>query len=153
MSGIRLMSNWPFFNLKSWTTLNEWDIFIQREYVSKETAVLRRWESITGEFSIINLVDNVNWPPQMVSKLTFRALALCQTPFWRRANARNVRLETLYCGKFTLSTQLVILNYFFIRSDRLTIERLWKRTHTLHVHLTFSNFVHLCIISSNVSSW
>ena len=37
-------------------------------------------KSITGEFSIINLVDNVNWPPQIVSKLTFRALALCQTP-------------------------------------------------------------------------
>ena len=30
---------------------------------------------------------------------------------WRRANARNVSFETLYGGQFTLSTQLIILNY------------------------------------------
>ena len=30
---------------------------------------------------------------------------------WRRANARNVSFKTLYGGQFTLSTQLIILNY------------------------------------------
>ena len=30
---------------------------------------------------------------------------------WRRANARNVSLWTLYGGQFTFSTQLIILNY------------------------------------------
>ena len=46
-------------------------------------------------FGIINWVDNVNWPPLSVSKLTFGALALRQSE-WRRANARNFSLETLY---------------------------------------------------------
>ena len=41
--------------------------------------VLRRWETITGKFGFINWVDNVNWPLQRVSKLTFRALALRQS--------------------------------------------------------------------------
>ena len=31
--------------------------------MNKETAVLRRWESITGQLSIINLVDNVTSSP------------------------------------------------------------------------------------------
>ena len=30
---------------------------------------------------------------------------------WRRANARKVSFKTLYGGQFTLSTQLIILNY------------------------------------------
>ena len=33
-------------------------------------------------FSLINWVDNVNWPPSIVSKLTLRALALRQSD-WR----------------------------------------------------------------------
>ena len=33
-------------------------------------------------FSLINRVDNVNWPPSIVSKLTHRALALRQSD-WR----------------------------------------------------------------------
>ena len=76
---------------------------------------LRRWESITGLLSIINWVDNANWPPLRVSKLTFRAFPLVRAkhhhsiPYhhslWRRANARNVSFETLYGGQFMLSTQ------------------------------------------------
>ena len=31
--------------------------------VSKETVVLRRWESSIQKFGFINGVDNVNWPP------------------------------------------------------------------------------------------
>ena len=41
----------------------------------------------------INRVDNVNWPPLRVLKLTFRALALRQGD-WQRANARNISLKT-----------------------------------------------------------
>ena len=41
--------------------------------------------------------------------MTFRALTLHQS-LWRRANARNVSF-TLYGGQFTLSTQLIILNW------------------------------------------
>ena len=48
---------------------------------------------------IINWIDNVNWPPLQVSKLTFWSLALCQSE-WHRAN-----------GQFMLPTQLIILNY------------------------------------------
>ena len=47
----------------------------------------------------------------------FRALAPRLSP-WRRANARNVRFETLYGGQFTLSTQLIIPNYPDILSYR-----------------------------------
>ena len=36
----------------------------------------------------------------------------------RRANARNVSFKTLYVGQFTLSTQLIILNYPVILSHR-----------------------------------
>ena len=40
--------------------------------------------------------------------------------------ARNVRFETLYGGKFTLSTQLIILNYLSIlphrRSSTVSLE-------------------------------
>ena len=57
----------------------------------RETVVLSRWEGITG---------------------SFRHSEASGSPLlWRRANARNVGVETLYGGQFTLSTQLVILTY------------------------------------------
>ena len=37
---------------------------------------------------------------------------------WQRAKARNVSFKTLYGGQFTLSTQLIILNYPVILSHR-----------------------------------
>ena len=37
---------------------------------------------------------------------------------WRRANTRNVSFETLYGGKFKLSTHLMMLNYLVILSHR-----------------------------------
>ena len=64
---------------------------VKRGYVSKETVVLRRWESRTGQLRIINGVG-------------FKSLR-------RRVNAWNVRLLTPYDGQFTLSTQLIKLNY------------------------------------------
>ena len=36
----------------------------------------------------------------------------------RRANTRNVSFETIYVGQFTLSTQLIILNYLAILSHQ-----------------------------------
>ena len=43
------------------------------------------------------------------------------TPLWRRANARNVSLATLYGGWFTWSTLLIILSYLVILSHRRSI--------------------------------
>ena len=37
---------------------------------------------------------------------------------WPKANVWNVNFETLYSGQFTLSTQLIILNYPVILSYR-----------------------------------
>ena len=34
----------------------------QRGQVSMETVVLRQWESITRQYTIVNKVDNENWP-------------------------------------------------------------------------------------------
>ena len=59
--------------------------------------------------SNLTKVDNANWPPLRVSKLTFRALALRHS-LWRRTNARNVSLETINGDQFKLSTQLIIPN-------------------------------------------
>ena len=50
-----------------------------RGWVSKETVVLHWWLSITRKFGVINWVDDANWPTLIVSKLMFRALALCQS--------------------------------------------------------------------------
>ena len=78
-----------------------------------------------GWFAIINWVDNVNWTPERVSKLTFRALAFHHS-LWRRANARNLGFETLYGGQFTFSTHLVVLNYpvrlYHRRSTAVSLE-------------------------------
>ena len=65
-------------------------------------------------------VDNVNWPPLRIFKLTSRALALRHL-LWRRAYARNVSFETLNGGLLTLSTQLIIPNYFVILSNGRSI--------------------------------
>ena len=43
---------------------------------------------------------------------------------WRRANARNVSLLTLYGGQFTFSTQLLTLNYLFTREPPRKRKRL-----------------------------
>ena len=43
-------------------------------------------------------------------------LALRQSE-WRRVNARNISFETFYGGQFTLSAQLIILNYLRLRRE------------------------------------
>lgn len=48
-------------------------------------------------------------------------------PLWRRANARNVSLETLYIGHFKLSTQLMktnnrLVNLPHLRSATVSLE-------------------------------
>ena len=67
-----------------------------------------QWVKNCGYFSIINWVDNINWPLWRVSKLMFRVLA----------NAQNVNFETLYNGQFMSSTLLLILNYLVILSHQ-----------------------------------
>ena len=77
--------------------------------------------SILGKFSNINWADDVNWPPLVVSKLTFRALAL------RHLIWSKLQLWNFYGGQFTLlSGQLILLNYLFIlfhrRSTTVSLE-------------------------------
>ena len=43
---------------------------------------------------IINWVDNVNWPPSIVSKLTLPALALCQSD-WRNCGLCVYRIYSI----------------------------------------------------------
>ena len=54
---------------------------------------------------MINWVDNVNIISRCKEYQSWRF------ELWQRPNARNVSFETLYSGQFTLSTQLIILNY------------------------------------------
>ena len=80
----------------------------------------------TCRFSLINWVGNVNWPLLRVEKLTLQALALPQS-LWARANAQKV---SLYSSQFTLSTQLIILDYPLILYFRnlpllLTVYHVW----------------------------
>ena len=68
-----------------------------------------RINGIIFKETVVYSVDNVEWPPLRVSKLTFRALALRWSES-RGANARNVGFQTLNGGQFALSTQFVISN-------------------------------------------
>ena len=71
--------------------------------------------SLTGELSIINWVDNLNWPLYRVLKLMFQALAFHQSKR-QRADTQDISFKALYGGQFTLSTQLITLNYPVILS-------------------------------------
>ena len=66
--------------------------------------------SLTGELSIINWVDNLNWPLYRFLKLMFQALALHQSKR-QRADTQDISFKALYGGQFTSSTQLITLNY------------------------------------------
>ena len=59
----------------------------------------------------------LNWPPKMISKLTFRALALCHSD-WRRANPPSH-------GGLTLQTSALKLFMVAINSvdDTRTLRR------------------------------
>ena len=90
---------------------------------------------VLDNYGFINWGDVVNLPPYRVSKLTFRALAL-RLSLWQKANARNVRSETLYGGQFTLSTLLIKPNYLVLllhwRSTTVSME-----TRPLNLFLSF----------------
>ena len=56
----------------------------------------------------------ISWQYSKDGLATIKSLKADVSPLserWRRANARNVSLETLNGGQFTFSTQLIILNY------------------------------------------
>ena len=81
-------------------------------------------------FSLINWVDNVNWPPSIVSKLTPRALALRQSD-WRncvftvftRLKRRSGEFMVLEkCGvMFTSQTRLNKGNFPFNLDNTLSV--------------------------------
>ena len=102
------------------------------------------WQSITGYFSIISWVANVNWPPQRVSRLTFWALALTQGFIYsllRRDNARNVGFKALYGGRFTLSSQLTILKYQDILAVWSSIIPNCKTAGIIHEYIALMHIV------------
>ena len=101
---------------------------------SKESLVLRQYETIATLFGIINWVDNVNWPLLRVSKLTFRALALRQSK-WRRANARK--------GQFTLSAQLIMPNWKKIYIRLNVSDSCLQKERRSFVFCTILNYVDL----------
>ena len=65
---------------------------------------------------LFHWVDNLNWPLYRVLKLMFQALALRQSKR-QRADAQDISFKALYSGQFTLSTQLITLNYHVILSQ------------------------------------
>ena len=70
------------------------------------------WYPIQGGREVIILVTEAD--------VLHGVLALCWSKWWR-ANTRNVSFEILYGGQFTLSIQLIVLNYPVILSH-------WQRT-------------------------
>ena len=58
-----LLSKQHFYILELIFDQSKYFFIELRGLVSKETVVLHWWQSITGQFSIINQLDNVNWPP------------------------------------------------------------------------------------------
>ena len=61
---------------------------------------MSRLSTFAGYLSIINLVDNVNWPPERVLKLTFRALAIRQSEFVSQSNELPL-IRSLRVAMFT----------------------------------------------------
>ena len=112
-----------FFKSKLLDLRHGHPLLVFRILKQREPNVHIRWQVIISceeNFGFIDWVDNVNWPPLRVSRLTFRALALFLS-LWRRTNARNVSFETLYGDQFTSSTQLIIPKlYLVILPQRLS---------------------------------
>ena len=54
---------WKWMTRNQSSLTNWYQIESETRTFSKETVLLCRWESITGSFSIVNRVGNVNWSP------------------------------------------------------------------------------------------
>ena len=65
-------------------------------------------------FGFINWVHNVNLPSSKSFKADVSSVSPVRQREWQRADALKVSFETLYSGQFTLSTQLIILNYLVL---------------------------------------
>ena len=96
-------------------------------------------------FSLINWVDNVNWPPSIVSKLTLRALALRQSD-WRNCGL-CVCLPYLLDLNATLESSWFSRNVAWCLQVKLALERevsllIWE------IHSAFFNFLvsYLCLL-------
>ena len=93
--------------------------------------------TFTWSFSLINWVDNVNWPPSIVSKLTPRALAL------RQSDWRNCGL--CVCLPYLLNLNAALESSWFSRNVAwcLQVEHALEREISLliwAIHSALSNF-------------
>ena len=77
-------------------------------------------------FMIISKITKLEYSTIQGNLVLSNELIKYRHSLWRRANARNVGFQTLYGGQFTLSTQLIILNYpvilFHRRSTAVSLE-------------------------------
>ena len=87
---------------------------------------------------------------QMLTEFqSWRFMALFRSE-WRSACARNVSFETLSCGQFTISSQLITLNYPVILFHRhcttfsLETYPLYSLEFTQTAYLFFSTFCFSC---------
>ena len=100
------------------------------------------WES--RYFSIIKWVDNVNWPPLRVSKLTFRAVALCHSKSHpgtssvsHKSNGMvNLRQWISKLRGFDVEVQDSFSNYFlryFLSNDKRALTETWLMLRVLWI--------------------
>ena len=84
-----------------------------------------KWAKFAEEITLVfcGQVSKMEmFPPESWSS----ALGLCSNypqflqSLWRRVNAWNIGLLTLYCSQFMFSTQLLTLNYLFVVQWHLT---------------------------------
>ena len=101
---------------------------------------------------VLSTEINVNWPPERVLKPTFGALALLQTEchtLLRRANALQLQ-NSLWWPIYTLSTQLIILNYPVepMATGWRAFSRVWLRSRALALRAHW-----LLVLLLNVLLW
>ena len=89
-------------------------------------------------FSLINWVDNVNWPPSIVSKLTLRALAL------RQSDWRNYGFSV--CLPYLLDLNATLESSWFSRNVAwcLQVKHALAREISLLIWAIHSAFFNFC---------
>ena len=105
----------PYFGTKFLTRENSGNSEMGR-WLNKKKKKKKKKKSVTRFKIETGLVFR---KPELVRETRTQTYLRYQTPWshtsfqslWRKANARNVSLLTLYGGQFTFSTQLLTLNY------------------------------------------
>ena len=118
--------------------------FIKKQFCVSDPCINGRYVTsrlvTSASVSLSLCLRLLNLPFVWRAETTVTNQATCSTPsLWLRANTRNSRFETLYGGQFTLSTQLIILNYPVILSHRRSITVLFETypLYLLHCRIFF----------------